>query len=49
MDVSNRAHDEVLKGYVHSMAHLKGSMAESYLMEETLGFVIEYMHEIKHV
>jgi hypothetical protein len=30
---------KVLKGYVHSMARLKSSMAKSYILEETLGFV----------
>jgi hypothetical protein len=31
---------KILKGYVCSMAHLKGSMAEGYVLEETLGFVM---------
>jgi hypothetical protein len=26
---------KVLKGYVHSMAHLKKSMVEDYVLEET--------------
>jgi hypothetical protein len=40
---------KVLKGYVHSMARLEGSMAEGYMVEETLGFIIEYLHEFEHV
>jgi hypothetical protein len=28
---------KVLKGYVHSMARPEGSMAEGYMLEETLG------------
>ncbi len=40
---------KVLKGYVRSMAHLERSMVEGYVLEETLEFVIKYMHEFKHV
>ncbi len=49
MDVSNGVHDKVIKRYVDSMACLKGSIAEGYVLEERLGFVTEYMHEFKHV
>jgi hypothetical protein len=40
---------KVLKGYVHSMARPEGSMAKGYMLEEMLGFVIEYLHEFEHV
>jgi hypothetical protein len=40
---------KVLKDYVHSMAQLEGSMAKGYILEETLGFLIEYLHEFEHV
>jgi hypothetical protein len=40
---------KILKGYVPSMAHPEGSMAENYVLEETLWFVIEYIHEFEHV
>ncbi len=32
-----------LKGYVHNMAKLKGSMAKGYIVDEALGFCNEYM------
>jgi hypothetical protein len=31
------------------MAPPKGSMADGYVLEETLGFMIEYLHEFEHV
>ncbi len=40
---------KVLKGYVFSIAQLEGSMVKGYMLEETLGFVIEYLHEFEHV
>jgi hypothetical protein len=40
---------KVLKGYVRSMAQLEGSMVKGYILKETLGFVIEYLHEFEHV
>ncbi len=40
---------KVLNDYVHSMAQLEGSMAKGYTLEETLGFVTEYLHEFEHV
>ncbi len=40
---------KVLKDYVCSMAWLEGSMAKGYVLEESLGFVIEYLHEFEHV
>ncbi len=40
---------KVLKGYVHSMAWLAGSMVEGYVLDKTLGFVINYLHEFEHV
>jgi hypothetical protein len=40
---------KVLKGYVHSMARLEGSMVEGYVLEETLRLVTKYMHAFKHV
>jgi hypothetical protein len=32
---------KILKGYVRSMAQPKGSMAERYVLEETLRFVMD--------
>ncbi len=40
---------KVLKGYAHSIAWPKGSMVEGYVLEETLGFVTECLHECQHV
>lgn len=40
---------KVLKDYVCSMAWLEGSMAKGCVLEESLGFVIEYLHEFEHV
>ncbi len=40
---------KVLKGYVHSMAWLVGSMVEGYVLDKTLGFVTNYLHEFEHV
>jgi hypothetical protein len=31
------------------MARLEGSMTKGYILKETLGFVIEYLHEFEHV
>jgi hypothetical protein len=43
LDVSYGAIHEVLKDYVRTKARPERSMAEGYVMEETLGFCIEYM------
>jgi hypothetical protein len=32
-----------LKGYVHNMVKPKGSMAEGYIVDETLGLYNNYM------
>ncbi len=40
---------KVLKGYVHSMARPKDSLVKGYILEDTLGFIIEYLHEFEHV
>jgi hypothetical protein len=40
---------KVFKDYAYSMAWLEGSMAKGYVLEESLGFVIEYLHEFEHV
>jgi hypothetical protein len=39
--------NKVLKGYVRNMAQLKASMATIYLMDETLGLIIEYMDQFQ--
>jgi hypothetical protein len=36
---------KLLKGYVHNMSQPKGSMVEGYILDETMGFVIEYLQE----
>ncbi len=40
---------KLLKGYVHSMAPPKGSMAKGYVLEKTLGLMTKYLHEFEHV
>ncbi len=40
---------KVLKGYVRSIARPKDSMAKGYILDNTLGFVTEYLHEFEHV
>jgi hypothetical protein len=37
-----------VKGYVKKVKP-KVSMEEGYIYDKTIGFVIEYMHEFKHV
>jgi hypothetical protein len=34
---------KTLKDYIRAYAHPKGSMAEGYFMEDTLGFCKEYL------
>jgi hypothetical protein len=34
---------KVFKGYVHNRSRLEASMAEGYILDETIGFVIEYL------
>ena len=36
---------KTLKDYVRTHAHLEGSIAEGYRMEDTLGFCTEYMKQ----
>ena len=38
---------KTLKDYVRTYAHLEGSIAEGYRMDETLGFCTEYMRKYK--
>jgi Domain of unknown function (DUF4218) len=40
---------KVLKGYVRNKARPEASMAEGYLLEESLGFLSEYMIDTKGV
>jgi hypothetical protein len=40
---------KVLKGYVHNMSQLEGSMVKGSVLDETMGFVIEYLQEFQHV
>jgi hypothetical protein len=40
---------KVLKGYVHNMSHPKGSMAEGYILDDIMGFVIKYLQKFQHV
>ncbi len=39
--------NKVLKGYVHNMAQLEASMVTGYLVDETLGLIIEYMNHFQ--
>lgn len=38
---------KTLKNYVRTLAHLEGSIAEAYCMEDTLGFCMKYMKQYK--
>ncbi|CAM6039743.1 unnamed protein product [Sphagnum compactum] len=40
---------KTFKAYVQNKARPEASMAEGYIYDETIGFVIEYMQEFKHV
>lgn len=40
---------KVLKGYVCNMSQLEGSMVKGSVLDETMGFVIEYLQEFQHV
>jgi len=44
---------KILKDYVHTYTHLKGSIVEEYGNEDTLGFCTKYMRDyegtIEHV
>jgi hypothetical protein len=39
--------NKVLKGYVHNMVQPEASMETRYLMDETLGLIIEYMDQFQ--
>jgi hypothetical protein len=39
--------NKVLKGYVQNMAQPEASMVTGYLMDETLGLIIEYMNHFQ--
>ena len=43
MDVPSRTVPKTWKGYVWQSAQLEGSMARGYIMDDALGFCIEYM------
>lgn len=49
MDESNGVNDEGFEGLCSLRGMAKGSMVEGYVLEETLGFVTEYLHEFQHV
>ncbi len=50
LDISNGEDDEVSKGLCpFDGTTLRFWMVEGYVLEETLGFVIEYLHEFEHV
>ncbi len=34
---------------MHNMFQPEGSMVEGYILDETMGFVIEYLQEFQHV
>jgi len=38
---------KTLKDYVYTYAHLEGSIAEGYRMDDTLGFYTEYMKQYR--
>jgi hypothetical protein len=38
---------KTLKDYVRTYSHPEGSIAEGYLMDDTLGFCTEYMHQYR--
>jgi hypothetical protein len=40
---------KVIKGYVRNMSQLEGSMVKGYVLDEIMGFVIEYLYEFQHV
>jgi hypothetical protein len=40
---------KVLKDYVHSMAQFERSIIKTYMLEEKLRFLIEYLQEFEHV
>jgi hypothetical protein len=40
---------KTFKAYVRNKARHEASMAEGYIYDETIRFVIEYMQEFKHV
>ncbi len=41
--------NKVFKGYVQNMAQHEASMAMGYLMDETLGLIIEYMQQVQSI
>jgi hypothetical protein len=40
---------KVFKGYVRNRSRPKASMVEGYIMDETIGFVTEYLQNFYHV
>jgi hypothetical protein len=38
---------KTLKDYVRTYSHPEGSIAEGYLMDDTLGFCTEYIHQYR--
>lgn len=39
--------NKVMKGYVRCMQQLEGCMAERYVMEMSMGFLIEYIEDFR--
>jgi hypothetical protein len=40
---------KVFKGYVRNRSRLEASMAKGYILDETIGFVTEYLQDFHHV
>jgi hypothetical protein len=40
---------KVFKGYVRNRSRPEASMAEGYILDETIGFVTEYLQDFRHV
>jgi hypothetical protein len=40
---------KVFKGYVRNRSRPEASMAEGYILDETIGFVTEYLQDFCHV
>ncbi len=40
---------KVFKGYVRNRSRLEASMAEGYILDETIGFVTKYLQDFRHV
>jgi hypothetical protein len=40
---------KVFKGYVRNRSRPEASMVEGYILDETIGFVTEYLQDFRHV